>query len=298
MKLDQVRRGVVEVPYRILIAGIEGCGKTTFASKAPEPIIICGEKGAEHIDTPKLYPANWKDVLSAIDTLIAETHTFKTVVIDTLDAIEPWVWSYVCERDGKKDIEDYGYGKGYVVALGEWRSFLAKLEKLKAKGINIILVAHTNIRLFKNPEGPDYDRYELKLQDKARGLFKEWVEEVLFAGYETFYDKGNGGKVKGLTGERVIHTTRTAAWDAKNRHNLPSTLPLDFEAFQEAMARGLDPASLKAVIGKKMERLPNEKKEKVKAALERADGNIAELAVINGRIDSTLKMEETNGNAA
>jgi hypothetical protein len=89
--------------------------------------------------------------------------------------------------------------------------------------MHIVLVAHTHIKTFKNPEGDDFDRYELKLHIKAGGLLKEWCDDVLFAHYETYaVNRQDEKKAKGFsTGARVVETVRTAAWDAKNRHKLP-----------------------------------------------------------------------------
>jgi len=144
----------------------------------------------------------------------------------------------------KASIEDFGFGKGYVEALQLGRVLLARLDRLRdAKGMTIILLAHCQIRPFKNPEGDDYDRYEMKRHAKLAAQFREWSDACLFANYEiTTYEKNN--KAKGIaTGKRLLFTERRAAFDAKNRLNLPTTMPLEWGAFESARRASFDLAS-------------------------------------------------------
>jgi hypothetical protein len=240
MRVSNATKGIVEVPDRILLYGVEGIGKSSFAAKAPRPIFIETEPdGTARIDTQRMpKPLSWGDVIDGIDSLTLDPHDHKTLVVDTLDAAEAMLWRHICQRDDKANIEAYGYGKGYVVALDEWRVFLARLERLRReRKMGVILIAHSWIKPFKNPEGDDFDRYQLKLHDKTAGLLKEWCDAVLFANYETLTSKeSEKSKAKGVsTGERIVHTQRTAAFDAKNRYDLPETLPLDYAAFLEAI---------------------------------------------------------------
>jgi hypothetical protein len=237
MTLSAVKTGRITQPLRVLLAGCEGIGKSTFGSHAPSPIFLGAEDGTAQLDVARFpEPGSWEDVLDAIRVLTNEDHSYRTLVIDTLDWLEPFVWRAVCEAGRKPSIEDFGYGKGYVAALEEWRSFVASLEALRRKrGMHVVLLAHTQVKLFKNPEGDDYDRYTLKLHEKAGGLLKEWSDAVLFANYETHVLK-DGSRSKGFGGgSRVMHTERRAAWDAKNRFGLPERLPLDWSEFMAAV---------------------------------------------------------------
>ncbi len=112
------------------------------------------------------------------------------------------------------------------------------VEAVRKRGLEVILLAHAQIRNFANPAGSDYARYECKLHKAAAALVKEWTDANLFAIHEEFVaDKD--GKMKGVsTGKRIIHTQRTAAWDAKNRHNLPTELDLDYAAYSAAREAG------------------------------------------------------------
>lgn len=260
MTLSAVVKGKIKKPHRIVLFGQEGVGKTLFAADAPSPIFICSEAGTEHVDTSRFpAPHAWSDVIDACELLLKEKHSYETVVIDTLDWLEPFCWAETCAKklnaEGKRvsHPDDYGYGKGYLYALDTWRQLLWRLDQLRDKrNMNVVLLAHSQSKTFKSPDTEDYQRYELKLDAKACGLIKEWPDAVLFAAFETYTHKQNN-RHKGIaTGERVIYTSRTAAYDAKNRMLLPEKLPLSWAALAEAMG-GVAPSVWRERVSKALE---------------------------------------------
>jgi hypothetical protein len=303
MKLGAVVKGRLVKPTRVLIYGIEGIGKSTFAAEAPDPIFIGAEDGTSELDVARFpEPQSWRDTLDAITELTETDHPYKTLAIDTLDWLEPMCWESVYK--GRKDkagkpyegIEDFGYGKGYTAALDRWREMLAMLERLRLRrDMGIVLVAHSWVKSFKNPAGDDFDRYEMKLHAKAAGLLREWCDAVVFAAHETHtYETSNGsGRYKGVSnGARVLHTQRTAAWDAKNRYDLPEVLPLDWASFAEAVAahRPASPETLRARIESLLESATDEVQTRVRGAVERVKDNAAELARIEDKLAAMVSI--------
>lgn len=274
MKLGNVVKGRIAKPVRVLLYGPPGIGKTTFAAAAPVPIFIGAEDGTSELDVERFpQPGTWSDVLDALDELATASHSYQTVVLDTLDWLEPLCWQHVCttnrDKQGKpyENIKDLGYGKGYAAALDQWRILLKKLEELRdARSLSIVLLAHTTIRPFKNPEGDNYERYQLKLHHSASSLFREWPDAVLFAMYETYTHAVDGGETKGIsTGARVMGTQRTAAYDAKNRYDLPDRVPLDWPSFAESLAAR--PAAITAALEVELERATDDVRQRAKKKL-------------------------------
>ena len=299
MRLDKLVRGRLKQPRRLLLYGVEGIGKSTFGAAAPNPVFLGAEEGTGELDVARFpMPETFAEVREAIRALTQEKHDHQTLVIDTLDWLEPLIWEHCCLRDGEENIEAYGYGKGYQVALDEWRALLADLEGMRrAKPMDVLFLAHSNIRTFKNPQGEDYDRYEMKLGKGAAGLIREWCDAVLFANYETFAKKDEKTKrVRGVdTGARLIHTEHRAAFDAKNRYGLPSSLPLswpDFDAAVEA-GRPADTGALKAEIQRKAKELGGELETKILEALAMAGEDPRSLAFVNNRVNARLAEKES-----
>lgn len=234
---------------RCLFYGPEGVGKSSLAADAPDTIFLNIEDGLGELDCARYpfrdstdadngeIPYTLAEVYAALDDLIASEHSYKNVAIDTIDSLESrLLWPHVVETRGDGQatgIESFGYGKGYTFALEEWRVFLSRLDRLRRRGIGIILLGHALVRPFKNPEGEDYDRYQLKLHDKAAGLLKEWCDVVGFMRFEGGAQKLSGDKslakrARGWSsGRRLLHLERTAAWDAKSRLSLPTELEIE-----------------------------------------------------------------------
>lgn len=262
-KIPSIIRGPVREPDRILMQGVEGVGKSTFGASAPNPIFITPESGASQIGVDRFpTPSTFQDILDSLQFLRESEHDYKTVVVDTLDSVEPLAWAAACKRNGWTDIEDAGYGKGYTVVLDDWRKMLNALDGLRtARGMEVILLAHAVAKSFANPTGADYQRYEPAINKQAALLFKGWPDTILFATFEEGTLEAATGKVvtdiatkkrvKGVsTGHRVVKTQRSAGYDAKNRYNLPPELPLsyaDYAAHRELFWQGkvaVDPTKL------------------------------------------------------
>jgi hypothetical protein len=280
-------------PVRVVLYGVEGIGKTTFGASAPKPIFLGAEDGTGQLDVARFpQPETFEEAIEAVRALAAP-NDYETLVVDTLDWLEPLVWEHVCRRDKMSDIESYGFGKGYVAALDEWRRFLREVEMVRrVHPLHVVLVAHSWIKTFKNPQGEDFDRYEMKLNLKAGGLVKEWSDVVAFANYETYAKKDEKTRrVRGVaTGARFIFTERTAAFDAKNRYSLPAELPLDWEKFYEAVQAGHVAAApdLRSEIERKAKAIGGEVEVKVLETMRRAGDDTAQLARINNRVNAVL----------
>ena len=236
--LNQIERGRTATPRRLLIYGTGGVGKSTFASRALNPIFIPTEDGLGEIDCHRFPLATkYDEVMQAVSELYTEEHAYQTVAVDSLDWLERLIWADVCAKRNVASIEDFGYGRGYTFALSAWRDVLDGLNALRNdRDMTVVAIAHARIERFENPETESYDRYVPRLHRLAAQLLMEWSDEVLFASYKIFTkqtDEGfNRKRVHGIgTGERILRTTERPAHVAKNRLNLPDELPLDWDAY-------------------------------------------------------------------
>lgn len=227
-------------PPRILIYGPQKIGKSSFGALADRPVFIQVEDGIDALNVDAFpRPYSFKEVMNCLQQLAEEEHAFKTVVDDSLDWLEPLVWQEVILRypygdKGKKiaTIEDYGYGKGYGLAMEVWQEYLDALDFLRnEKGMTVIQICHAQIRKFENPETDIYDRYELKLQKQAAAKLMEHSDIILFANYYVGVKKeekamSKEGRKRAIgTGERVLYTEERPAFMAGNRYSLPAEIP-------------------------------------------------------------------------
>lgn len=224
------------LPPRILIYAVPKFGKSTFASMAPDPIFIQTEEGLDFIDCPRFPLAtSFEDVLKYLGELAEEDHDYKTVVVDSLDWLEPLIWASVCKEDGVKNIEDVGkgYGKGYAKALDLWQQFIDCLNYLRAhKNMMVINIAHSEVKRFDDPTTESYDRYVVKLHKTAMGKITEYHDIILFGGFDFYTKKKDVGFNKEVTraigdGARVLYTEQRPSFIAGNKVGLPPEIPFD-----------------------------------------------------------------------
>lgn len=245
-KLNAITTGKQSKPARIIIYGQEGVGKSTFAANAPNPIFIQTEDGLGEIECASFPIAkNLDDVMESIAELGSNDHDFKTVVIDSADWLEPLIHRAVCEEYGVDSLHKAagGFNRGFEKAVDKWADLCAALNWLRdTKGMTVVLIAHSKIKAFNDPENPAYDKYMLRLHDKACDYLMEWADAVLFATRKMIVAKNGDGKNQAQAigksgGERILRTTASPACSAKNRYNLPDELPLDWEAFETAVKK-------------------------------------------------------------
>ena len=246
--LRDIATQVSPKPPRILMHGVAGVGKTTFAAQALNPVFVITEDGlGVHSYAHFPLARSFDQVLGALATLWREPHSYRTVVIDSLDWLEPLIWKKVCEEKGWGSIEDPGYGKGYMVALNLWRDYVEGLNALRNdRDMTVVQLSHTDIRRFESPEHDPYDRYQVKLHARTAALVQEHADVVLFANYRVTTTRAETGFNKVATraigtGERLMHTSERPSYMAKNRYALPATLPLGWSALADAMPQALRP---------------------------------------------------------
>lgn len=249
--LSSITRGKRLRAPKIVVYGPPKVGKSTFAAHAPKAIGIITEEGLDNLDVDAFPKAtNLDEVKSALTTLATEQHEYQTVFVDSLDWLEPLILAKVCEAHRVKNIEDIGYGKGYIMADDLWREFFAALDYLRnERGMTVICIAHEQINKVKNPTlADDYDAYSLKLNKRAVGIINEWADIIGFANHEVITRTVEGGfnqkDTKAVsTGQRKLHLNPHPAYIAGNRYGMPD-VPLSWAAFSQALTAAMTaPAS-------------------------------------------------------
>lgn len=224
--------GIRQKALRVVLYGPEGIGKTTLAAEFPNVVFIDVEGGSDQLPVARMpRPTSWTMLMDEVRAVRDGQVPCSTLVIDTADASERLCIEDICSRNNFDSIEAPGYGKGYTYVAESFGKLLDLLSEVVDKGTNVVMVAHAVMRKFERPdESGAYDRFEMKLSKKAAPMVKEWADMVLFLDYDIIVTINKDKKAKASGGRRVIRTTHTPQWDAKNRFGLADELPLAWES--------------------------------------------------------------------
>ncbi len=228
---------------KVVIYGQEGVGKSTLAASFPGAVFIDCEGSTSRMNVRRLpKPTSWQMFTDEFEYILANAAAkgYKTVIVDTFDWAERLALDALCAEYKVSGIEGMNYGKGWEFEKEMIGRFLDRTDRLIAAGINIVLLCHAITRKATLPEEmEEFDHWELKLGNKTTNkiapLLKEWSDMTLFLAFRTNVEAvdDKGKKHKATSCQRVMYTTKTAWWDAKNRFGLPDRLPLAWESIAQ-----------------------------------------------------------------
>lgn len=234
--LSRVSTGAIERPISMVVHGAPGCGKSTFAAGAPDPFFIDCDNRTAHLDVRRLKPESWEEILEVFRLVAKGDLKCSTLVVDTLDHAEILMHRDLCKAHNVQTIEEVGggYGKGYVAALGEWRKFGVAMDAIRARGVGLVLLAHSQVKVFQNPSGENYERFELKLDKRAHNFLRERVDGVGYASFDTQIVKTKDQKAKAKSsGRATLSFAPSAAVETKRFSKFPEQCALSWAAFTE-----------------------------------------------------------------
>lgn len=169
MALRGAKPKAVQKRLKALFFGAAGVGKTTAAIQFPAPYLIDTERGAENDQYVKLLDAaggayffttDFDDVLKEVTALLAEKHSYRTLVIDPLTV----VYNDLCDKSAKslasaEDPTGTAFSRHKGPADRKLKHLLSLLLRLD---MNVIITSHAKAE-WKNgqPTGVDtFDCYQ------------------------------------------------------------------------------------------------------------------------------------------
>ena len=226
--------GLEADPLGMVLYGMSGIGKTSFAAEFSDVAFIVDpqEKGINDLlkfgQCPKPLTIEvadgWLHLLK-ISEVIANRRDVQTVVYDSMTGLQQLCHNYHCKTyyndDWTKD-GFYAYQSGPKnAAQKDWPELIGLWEAIRESGKQIIIIGHSQIKTFKNPDGDDYEKYIPYLEKEAWSAVHRWAPSVIF--YKSQVDTmkvGGRHKANEDSMKRLLCTVQGATYDAKNRYGL------------------------------------------------------------------------------
>lgn len=204
----------------------------------PNPIFIRVEDGVsrihEAVPMPDVFPIvkTEDDIQAQLKWLLTEKHDYKTVVIDSVSALEAVFTEAILTQDGRaKTLSTAmgGYGAGYSALASRHRGIRKMCGILNdRRGMAVVFISHADLETMRLPDTDDYARYSLRLNAKCLPAYVDDVDLVGFVRLVSALKGDDGDRKKVISnGDRELICYATAASVSKNGYGI--TEPLDLE---------------------------------------------------------------------
>ena len=221
-------------PLIATITGDAGIGKTRLAATFPKAVFIRSEDGMQSIpanDRPDALPmiAGPDDLWDQLTALVNEDHDYRTVVIDSVTALERMFIQNIVENDPKKPksinqaLGGYGAGLQAVAAMHQRVRKAAGILNTK-RNMHVVFIAHADTVTVEPPDQDPYTRYDLRLGKRSVAPYTDDVDLVGYLKLET-HTMGDGERKKAISdGTRILTAYTTASNISKNRFHITDDL--------------------------------------------------------------------------
>jgi len=249
-------------PPIITICGDAGTGKSSLAATFPSPVFIRVEDGVGRIHSavpmPDTFPVirTEEDLHEQLVWVLNEEHSYKTLVIDSVSALESVFTEAILKQDGRaKTLSTAlgGYGAGYAALASRHRGIRKMCGLIsERRGMAVVFISHADLETMRLPDTDDYSRYSLRLNSKSLPAYVDDVDLVGFVRLVSALRGDEGDRKKVVSnGDRELICFATAASVSKNGYGI--TEPLDLEPgvnplvpFMRAKAQAAKGAKAKA----------------------------------------------------
>ena len=186
-----------ERPIIIVLYGQPGCGKTSSATTAENPILIDTDRGydraVQRIDT--LEARNWQDIDSEIQTI----KEYKTIIVDTAKAmLDDYLSAYAVEQNYKLKTNSL---KRFGQMADDFKMFV---NTIRRGGSDIIFICHD-----KEVQEGDVIKHSPDCTGQSKDLLLRIADQV--------------GYICKVNGKRTIIFEPTDNYIGKNVAQIPPT---------------------------------------------------------------------------
>lgn len=227
---DKRESGRVRKPLYMALYSGPGVGKSSAAATFPKPHFFDFEESTHTLDVSRSRPLEWDEIMSDLNEILErdELPEIETIVFDTIDELERLIHHKIADKAKKDNIGDIGWQRGYSLAVDYWAELISITRQIRDKHkTHTVFLAHASSRTATDFEKEkDFARYKMAIHPKACDYIFGQVEMVLFAKKDIAFKTVDDKTFAKDLDNRILCTSLSAYFDAKNRIGLPATLPM------------------------------------------------------------------------
>lgn len=219
--------------------GVSGVGKTSMWSFLPkvgflfdprdegiEDLVRFGQCPEPHWQAQA---SDWDDTKRLLSEVANQEHGVEHLVVDSLTGFELFCFRAHCAENFGGDWSKEGflaYQQGPKnAAKTDWPEFLDLLDDVRRSGISVVVIAHSQVKPFNNPDGENYDQHMPYLEKDTWQQTHRWAKAVLFHHIEVALEKkGTKWKARQDVSDRCIYTEPGPTFVAKNRWGIATRI--------------------------------------------------------------------------
>ena len=235
-------------PCIVTIMAEGGMGKTTLGALFPNPVFMRFEDGTSALssDDDELNAKfqqvqelplvkNVGDEHEQLRLLGTTDHPFKTLVVDTISAMNEMYENHVIDTDPKKpksiNQAGGGYGAGHGAVARMHNNFRERCERLReVKGMNIVFLCHVETVDIELPDTDKYMRYSLTMNKRSVPHYTNNVDMVGHLRLLQFTHGDGDRKKVSSNGQRVLTCYPLASSVTKNRYGITKDIAVPYGA--------------------------------------------------------------------
>ncbi len=264
--LKEVKKGPSMAGLRMIIAGQEKMGKTSFCASAPDVLLVPLETGVIRSDCARLDQLRtYEEVDALVDEIVAACQSgefpYKTVALDSASGLERLIHEHTIALDpvgknGKLNTMETahgGFGKAYAVANDLFEDILKRLSDVADfGGVNVIFTCHVYSTKNPDPTVGVYDSWDLLLHTPKNGksygkrdLAAQWADVIGFIYEPMMLQESDDKKLtRGVSKGRSMGLSRTPAYIAGNKLGIEGEIKLPdakggWTSFSDALVKAL-----------------------------------------------------------
>lgn len=228
--LDSVTKPKLWPPL-ILLLGPPKVGKTTLAGNFPAPIFVRTEDGTASVPNANVLPicATYKEITDQLTALVEEEHEYKTVIIDSITQLDRALTKEIEDAHGGQTLNKIGGGWGVGSGMLQARhaGVLHLIQRLKRRGLIVVMIGHSKISTITPPDGEPYDKYTLSVSTRIGGMYEDPSDLIGYIKSDAYKSKSDKRIID--TGKRVVVVKNDSANISGNRYGITKDIELTKE---------------------------------------------------------------------